>query len=581
MSKEGSFAKIHNIFCIDKLNAIELLGLDEDVKSLKIINAIANQKIEFREQTIKDGIELLGFSIKLYFCGDTNDNSKLSKFCKSFVASEEEILLFKPQMASSVLFLLSDKNIFAVTTGQGFRMIEKYCVHKFGLKILSAFYDLIKISALDTNDMASIVHSSKTIYSNEVNFVDIDRLDTIFKEVTGRLSDKESVKSLLSLNTKSKKKTVKIMAKNFIQFSSSLTFAKLLNLLKIIDVYEVADLSDKFNLILPLDNKKNKAQIEKNNNAVVEKIYEYLCGNDQEFHFDMFNKDVTSFILADEYVIEAGKHIGKNENNLPELLKCSYKVFLGKNLNTKERVKEYLLKAELIAYLNDVKICSGNILENLSGEVVVASENYYMFYGKYYFLDDNYNDRLNLALQQKLNDNLYINVLQTKWLSKYNEDDYNEYAAVNDNCILIHKCIPENIEFADLLKFDGDNCHIIHVKDGFGCSMRELERQVDLSIIKRDDLVKNNKEEYFFELYNRSKNMQVRNSDKELYKQFSSGEEFVTKLKTIKKFSFVIVIRMKNNKDFLQSKSNIAKYCLNSLIVTCFNKGVELKIQIV
>ncbi len=72
-------------------------------------------------------------------------------------------------------------------------MVEKYLVPNFGLIIASAFEERFKITSLDSNAMSSIVHSTKTIYSNEVDFIDIESLDTIFKEITGRLKDADKV----------------------------------------------------------------------------------------------------------------------------------------------------------------------------------------------------------------------------------------------------------------------------------------------------------------------------------------------------------------------------------------------------
>ena len=123
-------------------------------------------------------------------------------------------------------------------------MIEDCSIPKFGLIIASIFEERFKVTSLDSNAMSSIVHSTKTVYSNEIDFIDIDALDTVFKEVTGRLKDADKVRLLLNLNTDSKKKSMKITARNHVQFSSALSFDGLLHLLTIIDEYDFENLSD-------------------------------------------------------------------------------------------------------------------------------------------------------------------------------------------------------------------------------------------------------------------------------------------------------------------------------------------------
>ncbi|MFQ9793562.1 MAG: hypothetical protein ACLRX7_10345, partial [Acutalibacteraceae bacterium] len=87
------------------------------------------------------------------------------------------------------------------------------------------------------------------------------------------LKDAPKVRSLLNLSATSKKQSVKITAKNFVQFSSALNFDGLLHLLLIIDGYDFEHYQDRFNLIAPLNSKKDGAIILANDNAVIQKMY--------------------------------------------------------------------------------------------------------------------------------------------------------------------------------------------------------------------------------------------------------------------------------------------------------------------
>lgn len=248
--------KTHNIFLIDKNKLPGMSGAAE-MPVEDILATLMGADEKYKLQQLKTDINTQGFTVCLYFRGDDNYQSKFASFCKAFVAEDQDAVTFYPRTASSVLFIWNQKHIYAVTTGQGFRMIEDYALPKFGLIVASIFEDRFKITSLDSNAMSSIVHSTKTVYSNEVDFIDVNALDTIFKEVTGRLKDALKVKSLLNLDASSKRQSMKVTAKNFVQFSSALNFEGLLHLLTIIDGYDFESYQDRFNLISPLNHKKH------------------------------------------------------------------------------------------------------------------------------------------------------------------------------------------------------------------------------------------------------------------------------------------------------------------------------------
>ena len=247
--------KTHNIFLLDKAKIQDKFMDGRDTPASDLLALLMGTDTNYHVQSLKDGINTSGFSVKLYFRGEDNFQSKFASFCKPFVKEGEEAVSYYPRTASSVLFIWNDRHIFAVTTGQGFRMIELFAVPKFGMMIASAFQQRFKITSLDSNAMSSIIHSTKTVYSNEVDFIDVEALDTIFKEVTGRLNDATNVRTLLNLPPTSKKRSMKITAKDYVQFSSSMNFDGLLHLLTIIDSYDFDHLRDRFNLITPLTNK--------------------------------------------------------------------------------------------------------------------------------------------------------------------------------------------------------------------------------------------------------------------------------------------------------------------------------------
>lgn len=570
--------KTHNIFLIDKTKL--------NMSNSSVENALGllmSEDEEYELQALKPGLDTGVFTVRLYFRGDDNYQSQFSSFCKSFIEEDQKAVTFYPRSASSVLFIWSDKHIYAITTGQGYRMVEDYSVPKFGLILASCFNEDFKVTSLDANAMASVIHSSKTIYSKEVDFVDVDALDTIFKEVTGRLKDKKKVQELLGLKGSSKRDSVKVSAKNSVQFSSALSFEGLIHLLDVIDKSGFDGHQEHFNLIESINAKKQKAVITANNNAVIEAMYAAIQSG-KEIPFDLFHKNTTSYIEAERYEIydpdTGGVYTTFGDHAADGAVLAAYKAFLDGNPDTLAAFYIFAISAKIRSFKDDrPPLTDDSLLKHISGEIRVAGKNYYIFYGEYYHLDEEYTKRLNQTLKAKLRREFNTDEIKTTWpdVEGCDEDWFNAQVADGEGYIHLHKIKPEGIEFADLIKCEDDTVTIVHVKDGFDAEMRALDRQVELSIARIMDLNHNNNDSYFRKLYKNAK-QSSKPVTRKITTNFSSVDNFIESIKD-KRIRYVIVVRPENKK-LIDNESNIAKHCLNALIFRCFQQGIDLKIQV-
>jgi len=573
----ASNAKTHSIFLLNKEKVQENYFNGQESEVTSIIDRLMAEAPSFSEQILLENIISDPFHVRLFYHEEEKPGSKLSSFCRTFVRDDQKIISFRPRSASSVLFIWSSVHIFVITTGQGFRVVEEYCTPKFGMLVLGTYQQLFRITALDSNGMSSIVHSSKTIYANEIDFINVNSLDTIFKEVTGRLNDKAKVHSLLQLDHTSKKKSMKIKAKNSIQFSSSLDFNGLLHILTEIDQYDFSALQDCFNLISPVSPKQEADLVAANNEKVIEVMYSSVVGS-STLGFDLFNQSTNEFIEADNYSIISDDDvclINEEDIDPTRFIKEAYSAYLNGSPSSIETFTRFIQTANLVAAKDDDTVTSGKILKHISGEIDVAGKNYYVFYGEYYYLSDSYSSRLNQSLKGKLQPALFTNTLTTVWNANEIEDDFNENASNAENYIHLHKIKPELIEFADLLKVDENGITIVHVKDGFDNDMRALDRQIELSITRVIDLKSNNNDSYLRKLY---KNALACKKGKNIATVFKKEDDFIKALRE-KEIHYIIAIRP-TNKSLLENRSNIAKHCLNALILRCFNQGIDLKINI-
>lgn len=570
--------KTHNIFLIDK-NRLPGINVMPIPSMENVFDTLMNNDEKYKLQTLKSEVDTKGFSVRLYFRGDDNYQSKFASFCKPFVADDQPAVNFHPRSASSVLFIWNNTHIYAVTTGQGFRMIEAYALPKFGLVVASIFEKRFKITSLDSNAMSSIVHSTKTVYSNEIDFIDVSALDTVFKEVTGRLKDASKVRSLLNLNATSKKKSMKVTAKNFVQFSSALNFDGLLHLLTIIGDYDFEHYQDRFNLITPLNVKKQSAIISANNTAVIETMYTAISVG-REIPFDLFHEETAEYISADSYVfydsVSGTEYANFDDYSEPEAVLTAYTAYLNGNADTPAAFSDFIRSVSIRTDRGDTSgVTDAPLLQHISGEIQVANVNYFIFYGKYYLQSASYTDRLNDSLRGKLRNEFYTSEINTPWVSGKDEDWFNKTVSTQEDYIHLHKVKPDFIEFADLLKFENDVVTVVHVKDGFDSEMRALDRQVELSVAKIMDIKHYNNESYMRTLYAKALEHTV---GKNISTAFPTVDEFIACMKD-KPIRYIIAIRPAK-KNLLDNTSNIAKHCLNALILRCFEQGIELRIQV-
>ena len=574
--KKTRNAKVHNIFLLDKEKVKKNIKKDHNITEYELIDEIV-KKTGYKEQKIGNQIDYGGFHVKFFFRLDENKESRLVSFCKSFIEPGQEVLNYAVSTASSVMFIWREKYIFVITTGQGFRLIENYFVPNFGMLVVGKFNEKFRVKALDANIISSKRHSNKTIYANEENFIDIEELDVIYREIIGRINDPEKIKELLNLDGKLKKYSLTVKAKNFIQIGRSLDLNHLLQVLEKLDSYDYSSLCDIFNSIEPINSKYESDVVEKNNDEVMRKIYDAISGN-LPFEFDLFNSDANNFIAADRYEI---KDVRKNRVlfsadsiDALEFVKEAYKKYLGNSKDDYDEFKKFADSVRIVAMKEDIVVTSNNLLGHISGEIEVDGKNYYIFYGNYYFLSESYKDRLDKVLGRKLVGSIYVDEFKTKWNDNDNEDSFNRNVSVNERYFHLHKITPENVEFADLLKIEDESVTIVHVKDGFDNNMRALDRQVEMSITRLLDLRSNNNKEYMCKLYKKACESGIGENIKVSYDE----DSFLDAMKN-KKVRYIIAIRPKN-KTLLKNSSNIAKHCLNKLILRCFDKSIDLKINI-
>lgn len=568
--------KTHNIYLLDldKAKNYFLLSNEETIQGT--INIIMSEDKQYSPQKLKKNIDTKGFSINLFFKTDYLYNNKFSDFCSEFLCENEEAVKFVPTFSSSVLFIWKDKKLYAITTGQGYRIVEKFAVQKFGMIIATLFQQHLKVTSLGSNEMSSIIHSSQTVFATEVDFNSVQTLDTIFKEIGGRISDIELVHSLLNLNKESRRNSMKLKAKDYLQFGCSVDFNGLLHLILILDEMDISHISDGFNAITPLTKKHDLEIIKGVNFTILHDIYCSLS-NKRKCPFELFHQDTESFILADRYQIYCKNktYADEEDYDATQLIAKGFNSFLNNEQWSEDKFMDFINSSRIRTINEDRIVTDDTVLNHFSGEIEFEGNTFLVLDGKYYCQSKSYTNRLNEFLQKKLRDEVFTKEIQTIWAKSHNEDWFNDMVARKEGYVKLHRQIIDNMEFADLIKYSKGVLNIVHVKDGFDGEMRILDRQVEISLRMLLDIKVNNNNSFATKLYQKAVS---NNKSTNILKHFKTEKEFIDTIK-MNKVRYIIVIRP-SNKNLLDCKSNVAKHCLNAIIDSCYKRGIELNIQI-
>lgn len=583
--------KRHNIFLLDneKIKEKFLRSQTNTPSTTKLVENLlveaSRSQYKYKKQELKLNVDTYGYNIAFLFSKKNNNDNLLKSFCKMFIKEDADVCNFKTIVFSSIMLIWKNDNIFAIPTGQGFRVISPFIVLNFGMQIASMLNnDLLKVSAISSNTINSNIHRKSLVYSREIDFININELDSIYNEIIGRLYDKEEIKNLFELPDSKNKSSITILARDYIQFGAVADIFTLLHLIKQFDIPELKSQTDRFNILKPLIKSRDKVLITKNNNHLITDLYNIIKSNN-ELIYDIFNKNIEEYIHSDYFFIEFDNvNLIQCDKIDKKQIHEAYSKFLEKNKYQDSIDNFYIFINQ--ARINSSKVeitdyvTTDSFLNHISGEITVDSDNYYILYGQYYKLEKPYIERLSENLNNKKLSLRFTQEIQTVWEKDFDEDKFNKKVAeeFNSGFIHMHKIIVNNIEFADLIKYDSQNkkIYIVHVKDGFNASMRALERQVTISIDLLSDLKNHDKD--LKEIYNKASHSLLPHVNK-INNIFKDFEDFSNKLLNCD-IVYIIAIKTKNQ-NLINSRSNIAKYCLISLIDYCLNKNIDLKINFI
>lgn len=604
MSRTSSNSIQVNVYLIDRS------VFEEGKSDSEIINSIleeyrktVNEDEKFVVQTLKPNLNTGEYKVEVYFSEKTSI-PKWRKFLNTFI-NEGESILHKPNMNVSFLtFVYGAKNsIYAICGGLGNFALQGYIDQNFGIDILARLIkqDSKAVNSLQERGFTGNVIASTKYYRSDAKLSDEDEFGKIYKSVQAEL-DKSILSSLLGFTEDDVKKGAGCIAKSSFQVNKSVDFDFFVNKL-IPGLATLLEREANFNVnkVVQISNRgeKNKALISKLKSIFIQNLYEFITKN-KEFDIDFCHQDFEKFINACEFYAKKKntqnlKKLELNEIPKDQIIKKLLEELHDNNLidlSNLDLFQADFPKIQIITHSDEgYELTKGSLLAHMNCEIEDESgRKYFLLDDQWYEIKSNFLEDLNRNCQNTVKD-YSDNDLIKNYVWTTDEDKFNSDFIGESGFLVLHKCMPRKIELCDVLHIDGEGICLIHVKNGFSNSTRELAAQIRLSAQRLHEDLNSSSTEYPFlrEIYNAAK--EYKDSESEYLRKLSSQfgnlsfEDFLKHFnRSSKEISFCAAIHDNaQTSRNLQSEiskfsSSIAKFSLIDVCRSVRSLGYDFKV---
>jgi uncharacterized protein (TIGR04141 family) len=436
-----------------------------------------NQNELFKPQNIKRSVLDSSYNHSLYY-GNKRRQPKWAGFINVIAAEDQEINNPINSYASFVYFLANPKtkNIFVITGGQGNFLIQGYIDDYFGIEILSRLIkkDDKSIRTLQERGLTGSLLSASKIFRNNASFLQEDNFGKLFKQVQAGLDPAR----LRQLGIESKRGAT-CLAKSSFRINKSLAPSAYFNIITAIELLLTQDSLFTINRVTELSKKKDSVLIENLDQQLLNNFFESVKSGSLQ-NFDFAHTDIESFYTASVYQFSRGKDVSQFHD--PEIDNVrEFIMGIGLQHFDIKGFAEEVSKIHVQSFDHDGNTMTkkGKLLEHLHTEISYKNESYIRIDTKWLKLSDEFTQQLNEDLKLMISRHYDGTVLDEKFNSL--EDDYNASFIGKPNTYVVHKTKEENIEICDIIITSENDSNLIHVKQGFDSSMRDLCAQIRIA----------------------------------------------------------------------------------------------------
>jgi len=556
-------------------------------------NNLPKKTKPFIEQPLKDGVNLHGFNLRVFYSEKTR-NPKWKGFLKPILEPKAILLNGENRDISFVAFVYDDTEMFAITGGQGNFLIQNYINANFGIDIITRLISENSkvIKSLNERGLTGALLASTKYYRFDYKLSDEDDFGKLYKQVKAEL-DVNLLSNKLGLSTEELKKNVGCVAKSTFKLNKSININSLLHVVKKLSV--LINEKPKFTLnkvkLLSRRDNKTKQIIKELEYKLAELLFQKYKDNDTAIDLDICHPEYEKFLSADSYNLFV--RYSKNpifEEPIDRIIDISflYDAIEEKQItiNTVDEMKNFLQKVRLKSFNDENELLTdAPLIKHLHGEIYYDKKVYFLIDGEWYqiekdFLESLDNELRNIVLEA---DNT---LLYEKWELEKDENYYNQKYLNKPNFLVLDKVLANRIELCDILNSDGKTTHLIHVKKGFNNTIRDLTSQIDIAARALKEAHTSNDYDFVEQLYQSL--TEKKKAETSYFKKVGSQADRISKEEFMNMlmdcdiiFCLAFLDTAEKERDIIESakfQSNIAKYSIVELYKKLKMQDIPLKI---
>lgn len=202
---------------------------------IEIIVSTYNNKApeheSFLEQGLREGLDLQGFSMRVYY-SEKNREPKWTGFLRPILNENVDLLTGTNKDVSFVAFIYDDNNLFAVSGGQGNFIVQDYINPHFGIEIITRIIseNAKVIRSLNERGLTGAVLASTKYFRFDYKLADDDEFGKLYKQIRAELDTEMSEK--LGFSADEIRKHVGCIAKSTFKINKSMDITSLIRVLK-------------------------------------------------------------------------------------------------------------------------------------------------------------------------------------------------------------------------------------------------------------------------------------------------------------------------------------------------------------
>ncbi|MBC7936285.1 MAG: TIGR04141 family sporadically distributed protein [Rhizobacter sp.] len=431
--------------------------------------------------------EYPGFDIRIYHATKTNPPRWLG-FFNEIIAKDEEILKSYNIYSTFLAFIGFKENIYAISGGTGNMVLDRFSVMNLGTEVLTRLIkkDEKVINSLKDRSFIGNILGQSRIYKDDQRLTDEDQFGKIYNQVKAVLNKEILSKIFKFSKSDLSRKTANCIAHSSFQINKRISFKKLLEIIERIDWLFETRKEPNFTLnnVIHIDKRKlfyqelrTKLELE-----FKSQIYNKYVKK-EELDFDFCHKNYEEFYDANEYVATRGR---TNISSTSHRFTFSSILYVVKKdgFMVDDSLEEFIysfldIKIETLDNMGEA-LTVGTLYEHLNGEIMYEGNVYFYLAAEWYRVKESFIDQLNSDCKDSIKQVLSKDLISEPFTEKI-EDDYVSKFFGKSNTYVMHKLLYENIELCDLLIHDNNSIHLVHIKQGFNHSVRELASQISMA----------------------------------------------------------------------------------------------------